>query len=65
MFITTIDGSVQANRRSQLINSLQATEGILMMTYNLARSLQEELSTYHSQPFKWDYVILGNQRKKK
>ena len=46
MYITTIDGSVQANRRSQLIDSIQASDGILMLTYNLARTLHEELSTF-------------------
>ena len=62
-FVNVIDGSVQPNKRSQLIAKVQLNGGILMMTYNLARTLQEQLSQHHKQEFKWDYVILDEAHK--
>lgn len=59
MYINTIDGGVVANKRLQMIDSVQSTGGILMMTYDLARSLQEDLSSLRGKDFTWDYVILG------
>lgn len=57
--INTIDGSVTKKTRLQMIKSVQAGKGILMTTYDMARNLKEDLSTFLGLEFKWDYIILG------
>lgn len=59
MSIFTIDGNVSAKNRTQMIKSVQAYKGVLMITYTLACNLQEELSNFCGSEFKWDYIILG------
>lgn len=61
--IDTIDGSVLATKRIQVIKRVQATSGVLMVTYNLARTLMEDLSNFRGSPFKWDYIILDEAHK--
>ena len=59
--VDTIDGSVLPKKRTQVIRRIQAGKGILMITYNLARALMEDLSNFLGSEFKWDYIILGMQ----
>lgn len=59
MLINTIDGSIPSNKRIQVIDKVQATKGILMLTYDLARNLKDELSKSFNREFKWDYLVLG------